>query len=212
MEHSMDGQVEMTNPVDTSVGGMRGHVLRRGVHLGMVGIPYLYFAHGEAVADAVGLELPQVVAGVVLIALLLESLRLKLGLTVFGQRDYEAHQVSALAWGAVGVGFVLLLTPHEAYVWPLIASLALGDPLMGELRRKDVQDRQVMIYATALILAIWLVSSFQFGTPLWLCIILAPVCMISEWPRLRYIDDNATMLLIPLALVLLLEPFALVMA
>lgn len=208
----MDGQVEMTNPVDTSVGGMRGHVLRRGVHLGMVGIPYLYFAHGEAVANAVNLELPQVVAGVVLIALLLESLRLKLGLTVFGQRDYEAHQVSALAWGAVGVGFVLLLTPHEAYAWPLIASLALGDPLMGELRRKDVQDRQVMIYATALILAIWLVSSFQFGTPLWLCIILAPVCMISEWPRLRYIDDNATMLLIPLALVLLLEPFALVMA
>ena len=208
----MDGQVEMTNPVDTSVGGMRGHVLRRGVHLGMVGIPYLYFAHGEAVANAVNLELPQVVAGVVLIALLFESLRLKIGLTVFGQRDYEAHQVSALAWGAVGVGFVLLLTPHEAYAWPLIASLALGDPLMGELRRKDVNDRQVMIYATALILAIWLVSSFQFGTPLWLSIILAPVCMISEWPRLRYIDDNATMLLIPLALVLLLEPFALVMA
>ena len=55
----MDGQVEMTNPVDTSVGGMRGHVLRRGVHLGMVGIPYLYFAHGEAVANAVNLELPQ---------------------------------------------------------------------------------------------------------------------------------------------------------
>ncbi|MGB1233892.1 MAG: hypothetical protein ACPHF0_06980, partial [Poseidonia sp.] len=98
------------------------------------------------------------------------------------------------------------------YAWPLIASLALGDPLMGELRRKDVADRQVMIYATLLLLAIWLVSSFQFGTPLWLCILLAPVCMISEWPRLRYIDDNATMLLIPLALVLLLEPFALVMA
>jgi hypothetical protein len=29
---------------------------------------------------------------------------------------------------------------------------------------------------------------------------------------LTYIDDNATMLLIPLALVLLLEPFVLVMA
>ena len=107
---------------------------------------------------------------------------------------------------------MLLLTPHEAYAWPLIASLALGDPLMGELRRKDVADQQVMIYATLLLLAIWLVSSFQFGTPVWLCILLAPVCMISEWPRLRYIDDNATMLLIPLALVLLLEPFALVMA
>ena len=208
----MSGQVEMTNPVDTSVGGMRGHLLRRGVHLSMVGIPYLYFAHGENVADTVGVSLPRVVAGVVLFALVLEGLRLKLGLTVFGQRDYEANQVSALAWGAVGVGFVLLLVPHEAYAWPLIASLALGDPLMGELRRKDMANRQVMVYSTLLILAIWLVSVAQFGTPVWMAFILAPVCMIAEWPRLTYIDDNATMLLIPLALVLLLEPFALVMA
>lgn len=208
----MSGQVEMTNPVDTSVGGMRGHLLRRGVHLSMVGIPYLYFVHGESVADRLSASLPQVVAGVVLIALALEGLRLKMGLTIFGQRDYEANQVSALAWGAVGVGFVLLLVPHEAYAWPLIASLALGDPLMGELRRKGIENRQVMIYATLLILAIWLVAVAQFGTPLWLAIVLAPVCMISEWPRLTYIDDNATMLLIPLALVLVLEPFALVMA
>ena len=208
----MSGQVEMTNPVDTSVGGMRGHLLRRGVHLSMVGIPYLYFAHGENVADTVGVSLPRVVAGVVLFALVLEGLRLKLGLTVFGQRDYEANQVSALAWGAVGVGFVLLLVPHEAYAWPLIASLALGDPLMGELRRKDMANRQVMVYSTLLILAIWLVSVAQFGTPVWMAFILAPVCMIAEWPRLTYIDDNATMLLIPLALVLLIEPFALVMA
>lgn len=208
----MSGQVELTNPVDTSVGGMRGHLLRRGIHLSMIGIPYLYFSHGESVAEAIGVSLPQVVAGVVLIALLLEGVRLKIGLTVFGQRDYEANQVSALAWGAVGIGFVLLLVPEEAYAWPLIASLALGDPLMGELRRKDFPDRQVMIYATLLILAIWLVAVVQFGTPIWLAILLAPVCMISEWPRLTYIDDNATMLLIPLALVLLLEPFALMMA
>lgn len=208
----MSGQVELTNPVDTSVGGMRGHLLRRGIHLSMIGIPYLYFSHGESVAEAIGVSLAQVVAGVVLIALVLEGIRLKIGLTVFGQRDYEANQVSALAWGAVGIGFVLLLVPEEAYAWPLIASLALGDPLMGELRRKDIPDRQVMIYATLLILAIWLVAVAQFGTPIWLAILLAPVCMISEWPRLTYIDDNATMLLIPLALVLLLEPFALMMA
>lgn len=208
----MSGQVEMTNPVETSVGGMRGHLLRRGVHLSMIGIPYLYFAHGERVADAVGVSLPQLVAGVVIVALLLEGLRLKLSLTVFGQRDYEAKQVSALAWGAIGVGFVLLLAPHEAYAWPLIASLALGDPLMGELRRKEVSPRNVMLYATLLILVIWLVAVQQFGTPMWMAFLMAPVCMISEWPRLTYIDDNATMVLIPLALVILIEPFALVMA
>ena len=46
---------------------------------------------------------------------------------------------------------------------------------MGELRRKNVASRQVMVYATLLILAIWLVSVAQFGTPAWMAFILAPV-------------------------------------
>lgn len=207
----MSDQVELTNPVDTSVGGMRGHILRRGVHLSMALLPFVFFTYGEQVAQKVNLERDQLVASVILFALVAEGVRLKLGITVFGQRDYEAKQVSALAWGAVGVGLVFLLVPHEAYAWPLILSLAFGDPLMGELRRKGMDSKNVMIVATAALLVIWLVASFQFGTPLWMAILLAPVCMISEWPRLRYIDDNATMVLIPLALVLILEPFACVM-
>ncbi|MBL6886962.1 MAG: hypothetical protein ISR24_06080 [Candidatus Poseidonia sp.] len=207
----MSEQVEMTNPVETSVGGMKGHILRRTIHLSMVLIPYAYFAHGETVAETVGLTLEQAVACVILIALVAEAIRLKLGITIFGQRDYEAKQISALAWGAVGVGLVLLLAPHEAYAWPIIVSLSLGDPFMGELRRKDFTDRQVMIYATTLIMAIWLACWWQFDTPLWVAIIAAPISMISEWPRLRFIDDNATMVLIPLALILIMEPFAQVM-
>ena len=207
----MSDQVELTTPVDTSVGGMRGHILRRGVHLSMALLPFVFFAYGDQVAQKVSLERNQLVASVILFALVAEGIRLKLGITVFGQRDYEAKQVSALAWGAVGVGLVFLLVPHEAYAWPLILSLAFGDPLMGELRRKGMDSKNVMLVATAALLVIWLVASFQFGTPLWMAILLAPVCMISEWPRLRYIDDNATMVLIPLALVLILEPFACVM-
>ena len=207
----MSEQVELTNPVETSVGGMRGHLLRRSIHLSMGLLPFVYFTYGERVADAVNMELNQVVAAVVLVALLAEGVRLTLGVTVFGQRDYEANQVSALAWGAVAVGFVFLLTPHEAYAWPLILSLALGDPLMGELRRKGMDSKQVMLYATLALWVIWLACWHQFETPLWMAVLLAPVCMIAEWPRLRYIDDNATMLLIPLALVMLLEPFAQVM-
>ena len=207
----MNGQVELTNPVETSIGGMRGHLLRRGIHLGMSFLPFIYFAYGEHVADAVGLSLDQVVASVLLVAMTGEGIRLRLGFTVFGQRDYEANQISALAWGAIGVGMVFLLAPTEAYAWPLILSLSLGDPLMGELRRKGIASRNVMLVSTLALLAIWLVAWAQFGTPLWMALLLAPVCMASEWPRLTYIDDNATMVLIPLALVLILEPFAGVM-
>ena len=207
----MSGQVELTNPVDLSVGGMSGHLLRRGIHVSMAGLPFVYFAYGEQVAERLSLTLDQVVAGVLLLAIVGEGLRLRLGLTVFGQREYEAKQVSALAWGAIGVGFVFLLAPHEAYAWPLILSLSLGDPFMGELRRKGLDASKVMMYATGLLLVIWMACSMAFGTPIWMALLLAPVCMLAEWPRLTYIDDNATMLLIPLALVLLLEPFAGVM-
>ena len=111
----MNGQVELTNPVETSIGGMRGHLLRRGIHLSMSLLPFIYFAYGEHVADAVGLSLDQLVASVLLVAMTGEGIRLRLGFTVFGQRDYEANQISALAWGAIGVGMVFLLAPTEAY-------------------------------------------------------------------------------------------------
>lgn len=207
----MSDQVELTNPVETSVGGMKGHILRRTVHIGMCAIPVVYFSWGDSISSKLGMDLQQIVASVVLFALAAEGIRLKLGITIFGQRDYEAKQISALAWGAFGIGMVLLLAPHEAYAYPLILSLSLGDPLMGELRRKGMESRNVMIYSTMLLLVIWLACTVQFGTPLAISLLLAPISMISEWPRLRYIDDNATMLLIPLSLVLILEPFVKVM-
>jgi len=208
----LNGTVALTNPVDESVGGMRGHLLRRGIHVSMAALPFVFFEYGATFAGAVDLSVEQLVSAVILVVLVAEGIRLKLSITVFGQRAYEAHQISALAWGALGVGFVFLLAPTEAYAWPLVVSLALGDPLMGELRRKGIGSKQVMAMATLTLLLIWLGAWLAFGTPLWMAILLAPVCMISEWPRLRYIDDNATMILIPLALVLILEPFAGVMA
>ncbi|SVE37977.1 uncharacterized protein METZ01_LOCUS490831, partial [marine metagenome] len=39
------------------------------------------------------------------------------------------------------------------------------------------------------------------------CILLAPLTVLGELPRVKYIDDNATMILFPLAALLLLSPF-----
>ena len=48
-----DAQVELTNPVDHSVGGMGDHILRRSIHLAIAGIPWLYFTHGETISDLI---------------------------------------------------------------------------------------------------------------------------------------------------------------
>ena len=203
----MSDQVELTNPVELSVGGMSGHVLRRGIHLAMSFLPFLFFEFGEDVADALSLTLEQVVSSVILIAIFGEALRLKMGWTIVGQRSYEAKQVSALAWGALGVGMVFLLTPEPEYAYPLILSLSLGDPLLGELRRKGVSTQTVIIAGALGIAVIWATCAIWVATPWVLVPLMAPICVAAEWPRLRYIDDNATMLLIPLTVVLVLEPF-----
>jgi len=93
-----NGMVPLTDPVDTAVGGMGGHLLRRSIHLGMCIIPWVVYAHGERAADLLGLaNEAQVVSAFVLLLVVAEAARLRLGITVFGQRDYEATQVSALA-------------------------------------------------------------------------------------------------------------------
>ena len=83
MGRNISEQVELTNPVDLSVGGMSGHVFRRLFHLAMCVLPILYFEYGESFADYLGISLDEVVAGVVIIAAIGEALRLKLGFTVF---------------------------------------------------------------------------------------------------------------------------------
>ncbi len=185
----MSDQVELTNPVDLSVGGMSGHILRRAIHLAMSFLPFLFFEFGEDVADSVSLSLEQVVSSVILIAIFGEALRLRMGWTVVGQRSYEAKQVSALAWGALGVGMVFLLTPEEAYAYPLILSLSLGDPLLGELRRKGVTTTTVIWAGMLGIAIIWAACAVWVDTPWLLVPLMAPICVAAEWPRLRYIDD-----------------------
>ena len=203
----MSEQVELTNPVDLSVGGVYGHIFRRVFHISMFIIPVIFFEFGESFSDSLGYTLAEVVSIVILVAIFGEAIRLKFEFTIFGQREYEAKQVSALAWGGLAIGMVLLLAPIKQYAYPLIFSLSFGDPFMGEIRRMGVETREVIIYSILFVSAIWLVCWYLFATPLWLALIFAPLCVFAEMPRLRYIDDNATMLLIPLAGILILEPF-----
>ncbi|MBS73901.1 MAG: hypothetical protein CMA91_06625 [Euryarchaeota archaeon] len=204
----MTEQVALTDPVDHSVGGVKGHLFRRAFHLAMSAIPFVYFEYGEKISDIFGLEVSQFVSAATILLIVIEAIRLKLGFTIFGQRDYEAKQVSALAWGGIAIGLTLIALPdNPEFIWPLVLSLSLGDPFLGELRRKGIESRNVVIIGSIFIALIWLVSWNFVDTPILLVAIMGPICVAAEWPRLRWIDDNATMLLIPLFTVLLLVPW-----
>ena len=203
----MSEHVELTNPVELSVGGMGGHIFRRLIHLCMCFLPFIYFEYGVSVSEYVGLTLPQFVSVMVFLLFLLEGLRLGFGITIYGQREYEANQISALGWGAFSIGLVFLMAPIEAYAWPIILSLSLGDPFLGEMRRRGMDTRNVIVTSVVFLFIVWIACWHWFSTPIWLAFLFAPLCVASEWPRLRYIDDNATMVLIPLGMILLIEPF-----
>ncbi|MBT4065937.1 MAG: hypothetical protein HOE76_01795 [Euryarchaeota archaeon] len=204
----MSEQVELTDPVKHSVGGFYGHLFRRGFHIGMSIIPFIFFEYSKNIADYFSITVLQVVSFLTFTIVFAEGIRLKLGITIFGQRDYESKQVSALAWGgfAIGLTFMTLAEAPEL-VWPLILSLSLGDPFLGEIRRKGVESKNVFIFGSIFIALIWVAAWSQLETPIWLAFVMGPLCVAAEWPRLRWIDDNATMLLIPLAAIILLAPW-----
>ena len=202
--------------VKHSVGGRSGHIFRRIFHMSMAAIPWLYYVNGEAIANIVSLTPIQFAALFGIAAIIMESLRMKFGIIIVGQREYEKHQISALAWGAVSIVLTIVaLSPWEGsgdihagwLATPIILSLTFGDPAMGEARRKGFDNRTVYAIGTIICGLIWLACGYFLGTPYWMAVLMGPLTMVAELPKLKWIDDNATMILIPLATVLLIAPF-----
>ncbi len=187
-----------------SQGGLWAHLLRRVVHLSAILILWLYYQFGVPVADFFGISLTKLICFFLAIVLILEALRLYRGWTVFGQRNYEQKRISAVAWSAVGMALVLLFALGKMYTVPIICAYAIGDPLLGELRRTRLPKLVVAIIGILVISGIWWLSHIFFQTPGWLWLLMGPLTVAAEWPCLSWIDDNALMQIIPLVVVLIL--------
>ena len=139
-DHSTDVFVDH---VGHSVGGMGGHAFRRLTHVSMASIPYLYYVHGERISSYFSLQAREFVSAICILILVTELVRLRTGIVIVGQREYESSQISALAWGALAVALAILVAPEgengtmEAgkYGAPIILGMTLVDPVMGEIKR-----------------------------------------------------------------------------
>ena len=219
-----NGEKSMTDneiPIDIdhakhSVGGLGGHFFRRFTHVFMAIIPILYFIKGENLADFFSLTPNELVTYACLSLVFLEMIRLYFGIIIIGQREYEAKQISALAWGAFAVCLALIISPESKnfdglesgiYAAPLIWGLTFVDPIMGEIKRSKKGIKAAIFGGLITSYVIWLSSSYSLGSPIIASIILAPMTVLGELPTVRWIDDNATMILLPLTVLLLIEPF-----
>ena len=196
-----------------SVGGAGGHWFRRLTHVGMCVIPFAYHLWGDSIAGKVSMTPSDFVIAVAGFFIVIEVIRIKFGIIIVGQREYEAKQVSALAWGAVAVCLTLILAPQEGegleagkYTIPIICGLTFVDPIMGEVKRAKMGMRAAVLVGMAVSYTIWMGSVALFSTPFLAAVLLAPLTVAGEVPRVSWIDDNATMILFPLIALLLLHP------
>ena len=200
--------------VEHSIGGFGGHAFRRATHVTMAIIPYLYYVHGNDISSYFQLAPNQFVSLVCISILIIEALRLRFGIVIIGQREYESYQMSALAWGALAVSLALLIAPQKGelmeaglYGAPIIFGMTIVDPVMGEIKRIK-QDLRLAIGIGLLVsYVVWLSCYYWLGTDLNVVALLAPLTVAGELPKTKAIDDNATMILFPLAGLILMFPF-----
>lgn len=190
--------------IENTKGGLSGHIARRIIHMCMALLPIVYYYWGDIIANWFDITPKIIVIILVSIIILAELIRLVFGVTIFGQRKHEAKQLSSFAWGALSMGLVLLLAPGPKFGIPIIWACSFGDPFVGELRRLALPNYFIFILGALFIIGIWTLCSWWFKTPYWLAWIMGPITMAAEWPNLTWIDDNATMQLVPLFLILLI--------
>lgn len=192
----------MNNYLVTTKGGTAAHIMRRLIHIAQVFYPIIYYDFGQQIAGWFNLSLHNGLLLILSVIILLEIIRLSFGLTIFGQREHEARQVSSFTWSAIAVVLVLMFAPGKMYAVPIIWGCALGDPFIGELRRMNWPAWLVFIAGVLFIGIIWWLCYDWLGGIWWLAILMAPITVLAEWPNWRWIDDNALMQLVPLLVLL----------
>jgi dolichol kinase len=173
-----------------------GHILRRLVHLSTP-IFLIYYILPDPLWEG-GISKQLAVVLVMLAALIFEAYRLWRKPKIVGMRDYENHRISAAAWCAVALTFVLICFPIQVAA-PALFGMAWIDPLMGEMRA-----RKMKFYPQLPIIAYFLIA-FGAITVFWdlsyIGLIAAalgtPVAIYMELKKDWVIDDDFSMIVFP---------------
>ena len=192
-------------------GGLYGHLMRRAIHVAMAAIPWGYYPLIQSIERQLPGSATQWTLGVLLLILISEAVRLGFGWRWVGHRHHEQYRIASFAWGSTSVILVLLLVPGgiahgQAYATPLIMALALADPWLGEARHYRLPRWLQWGGGLLIVAALWGFAAWYFQLAWWLAMLMPPLTIAAEHIPWRWVDDNATISLIPLAALWLLHP------
>lgn len=174
----------------------RRTLIRRGFHM-LSSLFVVYYWLPEYLDP---LELTRNQVAILGLALLtaFEAYRIHRGWLFFGLRDYEKKRVAGYYWGASGYVIALLLF-EQRFAMITILGTTLTDPVLGELRKAG-RIRAALAAGLGVWTAIALSCIFlvPLSTPLVLVPLGAVLAVAAEWHKLRWVDDNFLMNLVPL--------------
>lgn len=177
-----------------------GHILRRLVHMSSPLFLVYYWLPDPLWIGGPGRQIGLVLA--LLLTLLFEAIRVTKRLNIFGMRPYESNRMSAAAWAGIALVFALLFFPFKI-VAPVVFGMAWIDPLCGELRKRNSRfyPNLPKVAYFVLVLAIMIATiGFSIGV-LVAAALAAPLAISVEKAKTRFLDDDFTMIMIPLMVI-----------
>lgn len=135
---------------------------------------------------------------VLLSFLIAETIRISFKISFSGLRDYEGGQITAYTWGGIGLTIALLFF-HQSLVVVSVCGMAWIDPLCALSRRRRLYPYIPSIFYAVLAISIfWLMSSSNPIKILALAAVGSTAGILSEYPNLKYVDDDFLMIVFPL--------------
>ncbi len=187
-----------------------GHIARRLFHLSAPFV-LIYYLFPE---DMLGIGRRNFLIIIFSLIMIVEISRLLRKKVYFGMRDYEANQMSAYGWATIGVFISFLFFPM-LFVIPAITGVGWTDPLIGEMKKRKMKGYPMIPLIVYFLITFF--SFFLFAEPLGydmgilLMVILAlagsVVAIAVERPRIKQVDDDFLMMVIPLFVVYSLYMF-----
>ncbi len=131
----------------------------------------------------------------------LEALRLAAGLELPTIRAYEAGRVGSFAIFGTAIVLAILLFPVPI-ACAVVLGTAVADPLAGELRR-DPRFRRIdalapfAVYAALAWAGLAAIGRWPAVPSVGLAAVAAAIAVAVERPKVRWIDDDFVMVLVP---------------
>ncbi len=172
-----------------------GAIFRRTLHVASPVFLVYYL-----LADDLWIGFPKPLLAVLLWAatLVIEALRLALRVDIVGIREYERGQVSAYFWGGTALLLGLLFFPPPFVVVAMVG-MAWVDPLCAWSRKRRLYPHvPLLVYAALATVGLVLLEDYGLGGTLLLALGATGLAMAAEYPTIRHVDDDFTMLMVPL--------------